>query len=293
VEKLIIKQGAGIGDILFSLKLARILHEQYECGIIWPLHTSLLKDFKSYIQIPYIKWVEESDYKWLNDYQMFNNPKSDSWSVRHTVKVDNKTSIFPLCEAAQDPQGKYTGGSIMCKKYDTFNYSLKNWQDDIIITRNREKEDELFYNVLGLTDGEEYMYVNKKYNSIPGSRPIDSTFMLDGLINATGKVVYGDVINGFSVFDWIKVFENAKDIHVVSTSLFYILEAMHKDLPPVTIYNRDHSTNLNQLNCIIPSLKKEWIFCRAIPVSRSRDGDKIKCDIQKDHYKVCDMSNYN
>ena len=261
MKNVIIKQGAGIGDILFSLKIAKIIHEKYGSQIIWPLHTFVLKELREYIKVPYIKWVDEKDYDWLNNYKYFTKTSGpiSSWVGPHVIKINNDTIIFPLCEAAQTPTGKFKGGSIMCQKYETFKLSFENWQDSIVIQRNKEKEEDLFYNVLQLNDEDEYTYVHRKFNARPGL-PVDSLFMPDVIIKPVGKVVEGNLIPGFCVFDWLKVFENAKDIHVVSTSLFYILEALDKKLPEIKIYNRNDNNDLTQLYGIKPTLRQKWKF---------------------------------
>jgi hypothetical protein len=51
-------------------------------------------------------------------------------------------------------------------------------------------------------------------------------------------------IEGFSLFDWAKVLEGAKEIHTVSTSVLYILDLL--ETGPVHVYVRapnekDHS----------------------------------------------------
>ena len=41
VKKIIIKQSCGIVDILFSLRIARIVHNKYKAHIIWPILPSI------------------------------------------------------------------------------------------------------------------------------------------------------------------------------------------------------------------------------------------------------------
>ena len=263
MKTVIIKQGGGIGDILYSLKIAEIIHKTNNCNIIWPINSYILSDFRDYIKIPYIEWVEEKEYKWLDDYNYFINGESTPSSL----KVDKETAIFPLCEAANNPDGTFKGGPIMGKKYSTFNLSQNNWQDSIKITRNPEKENELFYNILKLNDKCKYIFAHKVY-STPSHGLLQSGFMPEDFLPGWEKdyeaLVTGGCLEGYSVFDWIKVIENAADIHVVSTSLFYIMESLDKKLPEIKIYNRDHYTNLGQLYCMKPTLRQKWNFQEAM-----------------------------
>ena len=208
MKTVIIKQGGGIGDILYSLKIAEIIHKTNNCNIIWPINSYILSDFRDYIKIPYIEWVEEKEYKWLDDYNYFINGESTPSSL----KVDKETAIFPLCEAANNPDGTFKGGPIMGKKYSTFKLSQNNWQDSIKITRNPEKENELFYNILKLNDKCKYIFAHKIY-STPSHGLLQSGFMPEDFLPGWEKdyeaLVTGGCLEEYSVFDWIKVIENA------------------------------------------------------------------------------------
>ena len=285
MKTVIIKQGGGIGDILFSLKIAKILHEEYKCLIVWPLHSYVYEQINEYIKIPYVKWENEKNYDWLNNYKYFSKSPSliSSWVGPNPVKVNDDTIIFPLCEAAQTPGGEYKGGSIMCSKYQTFNFSFENWQDSILIQRNKEKEEELFYKVLQLSDKDDYIFVNKKYNRKIGI-PIDSLYMSDEVIKPVGRVVEGRTIPGFNVFDWLKVYENAKDIHIVNSSIFYILDSLEKKLPEIKIYNRDDNNDLSHLHPIKPTLRQKWKYVETEKTPTIPDSyllEMIKCKFSK------------
>tara|TARA_R100001163_G_scaffold64975_1_gene60595 strand:- start:545 stop:1405 length:861 start_codon:yes stop_codon:yes gene_type:complete len=252
MKNFIIKQGGGIGDILFSLRIAKLIYKKYKADIIWPIVPSLLW-IKDYIKTPYIKWESYADYPWINDVKE-NQP----------FKMNEDTVLVPLSEASNSHDGKYTGSPIMEAKYLAFGLTYNNWQDDIIVYRNKEKEDELFYNVLGLKDNDEYTYIHRQYGtpSVNPNLPVGimkSKFMPDELF-ANKKIVEGHLIPEFTVFDWLKVIEKAKDIHVVSTCLFYILEAVDKKLPEIKIYNRDDNLNLFQLHFLKNTLRQKWKF---------------------------------
>ena len=248
VKKIIIKQSCGIGDILFSLRIARIVHNKYKAQIIWPILPSIFW-IKDYIKIPYITWTTDPDYSWVEDIKELYK------------KVDQDTVIINLSETSKNFNDQI---SSMQAKYLALELTHDNWQDDIIISRNKKKENELYYDVLELKDADEYTYVHRQY-STPTINPnlpvgiMKSKFMPDELF-ANEKIVEGHLIPEFTVFDWLKVIEKAKDIHVVSTCLFYILDAVDKKFPEIKIYNRDDNLNFNELYFLKDTLRQKWKF---------------------------------
>ena len=64
-----------------------------------------------------------------------------------------------------------------------------------------------------------------------------------------------------SVFDWLKVFENACRIDTVSTSTFYLFEKLELNCIP-TIYSRNNSdrTYIENFSWIERLAKKQYLF---------------------------------
>ena len=44
--------------------------------------------------------------------------------------------------------------------------------------------------------------------------------------NGDKKIIKLEHVEGYSVFDWCKVFENAAEIHMIETCFLYILEKL-------------------------------------------------------------------
>jgi hypothetical protein len=66
---------------------------------------------------------------------------------------------------------------------------------------------------------------------------------------------YDDV----NLFDWIKVFENAKEIHTVETSVYYILEKLN--LENVHIYAKPTPQNrANDFSYMKDHCSKKWKY---------------------------------
>ena len=110
--------------------------------------------------------------------------------------------------------------------------NYNTWLDGFKFKRNKEKEDDLFYNKLGLKDDDAYALVNNiftiKHKPSPMSLP---------KINI--KKVNVSIIKGFNVLDWSKVIEKASQIHVIDTSFTFLIERLNtcKDL---NLYPRNH-----------------------------------------------------
>ena len=52
-------------------------------------------------------------------------------------------------------------------KYDSIGIDWKDWRDYIKFNRNVEKENSLYYDVLGLKDDDEYVFVNRNFCTVP------------------------------------------------------------------------------------------------------------------------------
>lgn len=178
-----------------------------------------------------------SDYEWLGDY--IDDVEFVSWGdknhkLTHRDKLPENI-IFPHKER-YDPYSdhiftdefvfingfKQPQGNVMDFKYNNIGIPFDDWSDYLTFNRNKEKEDKLFYETLGLKDNEEYVFVNRNYQMRPevlsfNSIPNDPSYY-------GKKVVEMKIYDGVSIFDWCKVLENASEIHMIETSLNYVLE---------------------------------------------------------------------
>jgi len=210
----LIYQPCGLGDILFLQKVAYDMKDKgYE--VYWPVVCEL---------------------EWLNDYIPDFN--FISWG-----DVDVKLTRPPLPDSVQFPckehylpekqteitdelyyfQGFIPGDPIMAGKYNQIGMDWSDWRDYVKFTRNKEKEDRLFYDVLGLKDGEEYVLVNRTFATRP------HLMFYEAIPNSPDyygcKVVEMSVMPEYSLFDWFKVFANARDIQMIETATNYFLES--------------------------------------------------------------------
>lgn len=234
----LIKQPAGVGDIFFCQKIACKLHEKYNCNIIWPVIPEFyfLKDYlKDYSFVTYYDASKDFPYK-----QYYNNTE---------IIVEDNFLFLPLCFADK----VFGDCSVMNAKYKYVNLNYHDWVDYFNFTRNVENEKFLYYDILGLHDGEEYILVNRNFASPPNMQRCNK---IPQLFNK--KTIEIRLIGGISIFDWCKVITQASELHFVETSFNYMIEKMI--LPEDTklfMYSKWNPPNFNQVRHLF---KKEWNY---------------------------------
>ena len=210
----LIYQPCGLGDILFLQKLAyHIKNLGYE--VYWPV-VHELKWLGDYIpDFNFVSWDDDES-------PITGPPLPDScqFPCKENYIQDAPTSIT---DHLYFFQGFGNHQPIMAGKYDSISLDWGDWRDYVKFTRNKEKEDRLFYDVLGLKDGEEYVLVNRTFATRP------HLMYHEAIPNSPEyygcKVVEMSVMPGYTLFDWFKVFANARDIQMIETATNYFLES--------------------------------------------------------------------
>lgn len=230
MDKITIYQPVGLGDILFCQKIAHKLIE-YGYTVYWPM----------------------SKYYWISDYikkdkLIWSHPKqpSESLVLQHSIETNHP---YDLMTCKYDMIGK----TLPHINYNLHSINWNDWSNYLLINRNIEKENHLFYNVLGLKDGDEYIFTNKmygvgQYNTNVGNNIIDKSI----------KVIELGFINGFTLFDWSKVLENASEIHTVDTSINYLIEILKLKTDKLFIYPRHPEHVFKSLHNLFKT-KWEWV----------------------------------
>jgi hypothetical protein len=228
MDKIItILQPVGLGDILFCQKIAYKLIE-YGYEVYWPMTT--YGWIKNYIKKDGLIWG--------------NSPK-------HGLVLNLQNSIesnhpYDIMTCKYDMIGKTL--PQLPSELHSINWS--NWSDYLKIERDIQKENLLYYEILGLKDDEEYVFVNTMYGvnqSIPKTRTT--------IINKNLKTIELRFIDGYTLFDWFKVIENASEIHTADTSINYVIDILNLKSKILKLHprNPDHTPK-----CLSNIFKTNW-----------------------------------
>lgn len=221
-NKIIINQSSGLGDIFFTQKIAEtLLYNGYD--VYWPVKSSI---------------------SWIDDY-LINTRKVFYFDEKDPIYLDNLITI------TLDGAHNLTGGLIMPSKYQILDIDWLDWLDYFNFKRNTKKENELYYDVLNLKDNENYTFINKHY----GTPPEYKTYDIKEDLNE--KNINLEILEEFTIFDWIKVIENASKISIIDTCLNYIIEKINIKTDDLTCFCRNGKSTYNQ---ILPLFKKNWKY---------------------------------
>lgn len=223
----VIKQPAGIGDVFFCQKIARVMM-QSGFQVVWPLRKDIVW-IRDYIKDIYFPSVED------------NFPGKDIFDTAAGYVIEENGAFISLATA----DITHNDGKIMSSKYSMLGIDYSDWQNYFKFDRNVDKENDLYYNVLGLKDDSEFVFINNLYNTDIRDSKLISLDQFDI------PVIQLKIIEGFTAFDWIKVWERAKEIHTVPTSICFILEVIKTDAK-IFYYPKDN----NQYNEVSYIFKK-------------------------------------
>lgn len=219
-KKLLIpNQYIGLGDIIFQQSLVRKYIDQgYK--VLWPVKKHFVNDLNR--AYPDIAFVNKSIVK-------------ANYNAKHEINKQ-RLKILPLRWA--DMILNLPPDDCMKAKYMLYKEDWHIWKQHAQWKRDVKKENELF-NLLGLTQQEQYILVNRTYQSA-----FQSKAKFD-IVTST-IVIEMNLVEGYSLFDWAMVIEHATEIHTVSTSLLYLLELL--DLKqPIHLYPRKNDPQFDHV----------------------------------------------
>jgi hypothetical protein len=214
----LIQQPAGLGDILFTLKIAFKINEKYKPEqIIWPICNEYI-DIMKYIVVPdNLKFVrEDSNFIGKEYYNRFTTTITQTEDFIH----------IPLQHSCEATYGFFNFQQNLYSKYSYVGLNYEGWNEYVKLNRDYKKEDEL-YN-LKVTE-EPYILVNRNYGTNPQGRQ-------DINLPHNKHIIELNYTEGYNLFDWLKIIERADEVHTLQTSLAYLLDIIHKE--NVYIYHR-------------------------------------------------------
>jgi hypothetical protein len=201
----LIRQPAGLGDIFFCQKIAHINAEICD-EVVWPVKPEFLyvKDYLYRFPGRRITYCSVED----------DFPYKEIYNTKNEIIKTGELKYLPLHGHS------LLDDSVMKSKYKLVNISWPNWKSYFIFKRNYPKENELFYDVLRLKDDTEYIFKNPWYASPPDI--MHKEFQLSHDHNL--REIELTIRDGFTVFDWLKVIENAQAIITAETCFNYLIE---------------------------------------------------------------------
>jgi hypothetical protein len=225
--KCIINQPQGLGDVLFSMPIAKHYYDSgYE--IYWPLNisTEIAKHF------PFVNFVKSGT---IN----FDEKRMD-------IHEKDGMLIIPL-RWCNNLLNKGNPCTAMSDKYKFMNMPLEKWRE-LTWVRDYNKENEL-YNRFN---------IKEPYNIISDTFTPDFSHKININVDNGLRNIKITVIKGFTLLDWYRLFENATTIHIVGSSNVYMLEVMDLKADSMYLYPRKpHEYDCKFYNYLLKKPYKE------------------------------------
>jgi len=220
----IIKQPAGFGDILFCQKIAKVFQENTEYKeIIWPVAPvySFIQEYMGDDNLHFPREDEDFPFKEVYESNSYSCLQSDQFLFIPLQTADYTLSPC-TCHGSRRAHGHI--------KYNFCNVDYLDWKNYLAFRRFEDRENALVKH-LGLDLNEPYNLINKSCGTPPRCEYRENIKPDNDYKN-----IYMDPIEGFSLFDWCKVFEHAQEIHTMETGVWYVLDKL--GLENVYIYSK-------------------------------------------------------
>lgn len=212
MRKLMPLQAFGTGDVIFTQSLVRYFQrEGYE--IIWPVQPKFV-DWYSFAY-PSMTFIPDT----------FIRP--EIFDIKKESVVDG-IKILPIrwAESILGREYKYH----MVSKYDLFGLDWRIWKDHAYPVRNYPKEAQLM-KLHGVEEGERYNFIHTRFGN-------QGQYVLPIKVNNDLKNVEMKFVDGYSLFDYCSLYENAENIHAVSSGSLYLFEVLNLQCKELHLYNR-------------------------------------------------------
>lgn len=226
----LISQNAGVGDVFFLQYIAR-KYISMGYTVVWPLLEKIfwIKDY-----IPDIQFCSVNDdfpgKEYYGQHLIIESPQFVYLGLMNTHQWGNDYGI-----------GEDDTCLVMHSKYMIMNLNWNDWSSGFKFNRNVDKENDLYYNVLGLKDNSEYAFYNR-YSNTDNIRNNNLVFPESDLLS-----VNLEILDGFSLFDWCKVIENAQEIHTSHTSVPYLIDKLDIKSKKYYMYQGSHNDNVKHI----------------------------------------------
>jgi hypothetical protein len=188
----------GLGDHIIANGIVRTIAKKYDKVYLFCKSLNFKNVSRMYKDLP-LKLILMEDPNSINFF-MSLNPKNKYiisggkpfWDIFN--KSDNKFYIDEIF-------------------YQLAGVPIENKWKEFYIERDLEREKYVYYNILGLKDGEEYSFIHDT-----AERRITKNIPKMKIIKPNNPEI--------SFFDFIYTIENAKEIHCINSSFFCLIECM-------------------------------------------------------------------
>jgi len=230
----LIEQTCGLGDILMSIKIGcHFASQGYR--VIWPVEP-IYKNLSNRITT-----INKIEFPWVHDIYDYKQTyeKLSRTQISETTEIDGVLYV-PIRRGFYSNFGtnlRKTCGhdeANMLSKFGMCGLNHVNWQTYFDLNRNIKKEKEL-REYLNINLEDKIHLVNNTFGTPPRwHETLNTTIVTPPNL----KRIEMKVINGFSLFDWLGIFELASKIDTVATSLVFLFEKINLSCTP-TVYSRN------------------------------------------------------
>jgi len=144
---------------------------------------------------------------------------------------------------------------IMVSKYKLCDLSHQNWQASLVFSRNEDKEDKLFRDILGLKEQEKYILYNQEYGPPSNTQKYEINKMPENV-----KKISITPTEGFTLFDWCKVIERAAEIHITHTSVVYMIEKLNLLATTLIQYLPGKQKQFDQIGALFNNMEWNYLY---------------------------------
>ena len=223
----LIKQPAGLGDILFCLKIVEYIYHLSKdtCRTIWPVvenYSDISRYINPSIPISFPCINDEFEYK----AEFLSAPRGaiTSYSGCTVLCLDGCTGSSGVMKAKYDMVSRSIGKHV----------DWREWQTAFSLHRHLNKEEELF-DLVNPTK-EPYILINQNVGTAPHFTSWSNIDPVSPL-----KKIYLTFVDGYSIFDWLMVVERAAEVHIEGSALTYIMEKLNISTEQLYLFSRDHN----------------------------------------------------
>ena len=124
----------------------------------------------------------------------------------------------------------HNDGKIMSSKYSMLGLDYRRWR--LAVWKKPWKRTN-YYDVLGLKDDSEFVFINNLYNT-----DIRNSELLSPE-NYDLPTVELQILDGYTLFDWCKVLEKAKSVYTINTSINYLIDVLDTNYEEYVIIAHD------------------------------------------------------